>query len=72
MDNADDVYNADYLIKSRRRKGRIEYLVKWSGYQEGASTWQDEDDVGSGLIDDFLERKKASNRKPSASYPRSG
>lgn len=27
----EDIYNAEYIVKSRIRRGKIEYLVKWSG-----------------------------------------
>ena len=30
----DNVYDADKVIKTRRRNGKIEYYVKWKGYPD--------------------------------------
>lgn len=52
------VYEADKIIKSRNRKGIVEYLVKWKGFNKSDSTWEKEDNplIKPGLIDDYIER----------------
>lgn len=34
------IYRADFIKKRRVRKGRVEYLVKWKGYQNKDCTWE--------------------------------
>ena len=35
----DDVYKVEKIIKSRKRLGRTEYLVKWMGYPDSFNSW---------------------------------
>ena len=37
----DNAYDVDKVIKMRRRKGKIEYYVKWKGYPDKFSSWID-------------------------------
>jgi hypothetical protein len=62
--DSDREWEVDYIRDRRIRLGRVEYLVKWTGYPVAASTWQDEEDLKcSNLIQQFekryLEEKKA-------------
>lgn len=74
-DTSDEpVYEAEKIIKSRRRKGIVEYLVKWKGFKKSDSTWEREDSplVQSGLIDEYVERlakghKSSSEKKDGSS-----
>jgi hypothetical protein len=36
---ADDVYEVEKVLKTRRRGGKIEYFVKWKGYPEKFNSW---------------------------------
>jgi len=36
---ADDVYEIEKVLKTRRRGGKIEYFVKWKGYPEKFNSW---------------------------------
>lgn len=46
------VSNAECLLKSRVRKGKTQYLVKWVGYDE--TTWENEDNIlDKRLIENF-------------------
>ena len=36
---SDDVYKVEKIIKSRKRLGRTEYLVKWLGYPDSFNSW---------------------------------
>ncbi|XP_056125648.1 chromobox protein homolog 6a isoform X2 [Rhinichthys klamathensis goyatoka] len=46
----DRVFAAESILKSRVRKGRIEYLVKWKGWALKHSTWEPEENI----LDDRL------------------
>ncbi|CAM4654653.1 unnamed protein product [Leuciscus chuanchicus] len=46
----DRVFAAESILKSRVRKGHIEYLVKWKGWALKHSTWEPEENI----LDDRL------------------
>ncbi|XP_057181945.1 chromobox protein homolog 6a isoform X2 [Triplophysa rosa] len=46
----DQVFAAEAILKSRVRKGHIEYLVKWKGWALKHSTWEPE----ANILDDRL------------------
>eukprot|EP00794_Sanderia_malayensis_P010392 gene10392-11474_t len=35
----DDMYTVERILASRTRGGKIQYLIKWSGYPSSANTW---------------------------------
>ena len=37
----DEVYDVEEVIKTRRRGGKVEYLVKWKGYPSKFNSWVD-------------------------------
>ena len=39
VNKTDDVYDVEKVIKTRKRLGKIEYLVKWKGYPEKFNSW---------------------------------
>ena len=47
----DDVYEVEAVLDARRaRKGGMEYLIQWKGYDATASTWESATDVSDALI----------------------
>ena len=57
----DDIYQAEYIIKHRSRKGEIQYLIKWAGYDAKDSTWEG----ASSILDPaLLEHYKRKSSKP--------
>ncbi|XP_060584484.1 chromobox protein homolog 8-like [Ruditapes philippinarum] len=53
---ADRVFIADYIKKKRRRKGNLEYLVKWKGYPTRHCTWEPRENIlDASLIKQFDE-----------------
>ena len=49
-------YEVERIIDIRRRHGRTQYLIKWKGYSEHESTWEDEEDCQNArkMIEKFL------------------
>ena len=47
----DDVYEVEAVLDARRaRKGGMEYLIQWKGYDATASTWESATNVSDALI----------------------
>ena len=44
IDNV-NIFAAEKILKKRMRKGKIQYLVKWSNFPKSASTWEPEDNI---------------------------
>jgi len=53
------VFTAESILGKRRRKGKIEYLVKWEGWSDKYNSWEREKHIlDLSLIEDF-EREKS-------------
>ena len=54
-----DVYHAEKIIKSRRRNGQVQYLVKWANYPSSENTWEPGENIlDSRLLDEFNKKSK--------------
>eukprot|EP00794_Sanderia_malayensis_P020904 gene20904-22954_t len=54
----DDMYTVERILDSRKRGGKIQYLIKWSGYPSSANTWEPEENVlDKALLERFHEAK---------------
>ena len=52
------IYAAEKIVKKRKRKGKMQYKVKWLFYPEDQSTWEPEENIlGKGLIEHFENGK---------------
>ncbi|XP_056303826.1 chromobox protein homolog 6a isoform X1 [Danio aesculapii] len=54
----DRVFAAEAILKSRVRKGRIEYLVKWKGWALKHSTWEPEENILDDRLIKAFEQKE--------------
>ncbi|PFX16680.1 Retrovirus-related Pol polyprotein [Stylophora pistillata] len=55
----DRIFQADRILKSRKKKGKIEYLVKWHNLPRSQSTWEPEQNIlDKRLIDNFNNSRK--------------
>ncbi|XP_059425709.1 chromobox protein homolog 6a isoform X2 [Carassius carassius] len=52
------VFAAESILKSRVRKGRIEYLVKWKGWALKHSTWEPEENILDDRLITAFEQKE--------------
>ena len=53
-------YEVEAILSHRKRRGKIQYLVKWKGYADHENTWQSTKDLENAK--DILEDYKASSR----------
>jgi len=61
----DQVYEAECIRAQRKRKGRLEYLVKWQGYKEADSTWEPAEHILDDCLVQLWEATRASQPKRS-------
>ena len=55
----DDVYAAERILKSRKRHGKLQYLVKWANYPVSQSTWEPEENLlDKRLLEEFRNNNK--------------
>ncbi|XP_050951097.1 chromobox protein homolog 6a isoform X2 [Labeo rohita] len=54
----DRVFAAESILKSRVRKGQIEYLVKWKGWALKHSTWEPEENILDDRLISAFEQKE--------------
>ena len=63
MDNL-SIFAAERILKKRKRKGKMQYKVKWLGYPEDQSTWEPEENIlDKRLFEHFEHGQKRSQRK---------
>ena len=58
------IFAANKILKKRKRKGKMQYKVKWLGYPEGQSGWEPEENIlDKRLIEHFEHGQKRNQRK---------
>uniref|UniRef100_A0A915AXR4 Chromo domain-containing protein n=2 Tax=Parascaris univalens TaxID=6257 RepID=A0A915AXR4_PARUN len=64
----ENVYAAEALLKDRKRKGKIEYLVKWKGWSAKHNSWEPRENIlDERLFAEYEARKaKKNDRKRSS------
>jgi hypothetical protein len=41
VDKRDDVYRVEKILKTRKRNGQVQYLIKWLGFPDKFNSWTD-------------------------------
>jgi len=63
------IFAAERILKKRKRKGKLQYKVKWLGYPEDQSTWEPEENIlDKSLIEHFEHGQKRNQRKSSLQH----
>ena len=57
-EDGDQQWEVEQVLDEGKIRGRIHYLVKWSGWPAEYNQWVHEDDIADDLIESF-ERSKA-------------
>jgi hypothetical protein len=39
VDKRDDVYRVEKILKTRKRNGQVQYLIKWLGFPDKLNSW---------------------------------
>ena len=63
------IFAAERILRKRKRKGKMQYKVKWLGYPEDQSTWEPEENIlDKRLIEHFEHGQKRNKRKCSLQH----
>ena len=63
------IFAAERILKKCKRKGNVQYKVKWLGYPEDQSTWEPEENIlDKSLIEHFEHGQKRNQRKSSLQH----
>nr|CDJ92125.1 Chromo domain containing protein [Haemonchus contortus] len=58
-----NVFAVEALLKERKRKGKIEYLVKWKGWGNKHNTWEPRENVLDDRLFEEFQKQKQKNKK---------
>ena len=61
-------YEVEEILDSRLKHGKLEYLVKWSGYTNNYNTWELETNCANfpDIINDFYKKNPSAPQKLAA------
>jgi len=59
IDPEDNQWRVESLLARRKKRGVVEYKVKWLGFSELESTWERRQDIDPGCIDEYEEAQRA-------------
>ena len=45
LDDGHEEYEVECILTHRRRRGRLQYLVKWKGYDDHENSWVNKNDL---------------------------
>lgn len=58
LPDGDEVWEVEKILAERKRKGHVEYLLKWAGWDDEWNTWTDEKELHN--MEDLLREYRSS------------
>ena len=52
MPTSNKMYEVEAVVGKRKKKGRVEYLIKWKGYSEFENTWEPESNLNESALEE--------------------
>lgn len=71
--DAEEEFEVEKIVDSKRIKGKLHYLIRWKGYSADSDTWEPSNTLSCpDLIQKFNEEKENSKNSPKSSKKRKG
>ncbi|ELR12069.1 Chromatin Organization Modifier domain containing protein [Acanthamoeba castellanii str. Neff] len=66
-DDDEQLYEVERIVSRRKRKGRVEYLLKWKGWDDSHNSWIAAKECACDeLVEEFEENERTSKRRKRA------
>lgn len=73
MSSEEDIYEVGEVLKDRKRRGQIEYLIRWKNFGVDEDSWEPASNLqeASALLQEYIKNKKTRKSRRSSSRSRS-
>ncbi|XP_063535229.1 heterochromatin protein 1-like [Cydia strobilella] len=70
--NAEEEYEVDKVVDSKKIKGKLHYLIRWKGYSADSDTWEPENTLSCAELISKYHEEKGNSTKKKESSPKKG